>query len=146
MKKFKSTKKYSFFVIVTILIVSMVSMLVYGELNKEQFKVSIENSFSELKYGEQKEITYEINPNPIKFKDNVEKDVVLVLDTSQTVNIGKSYKNISVAAQTFVTGLLNGYKNLKIGIVSYNEKAEILHRFDNSTYSINNDIKKCYDN
>ena len=67
MKKFKSTKKYSFFVIVTILIVSMVSMLVYGELNKEQFKVSIENSFSELKYGEQKEITYEINPNPIKF-------------------------------------------------------------------------------
>ncbi|UXZ08974.1 hypothetical protein F1B95_12815 [Clostridium perfringens] len=61
-------------------------MLVYGALNKEQFKVSIENSFSELKYGEQKEITYEINPNPIKFKDNVEKDVVLVLDTSQTVN------------------------------------------------------------
>lgn len=146
MKKFKSTKKYSFFVIVTILIVSMVSMLVYGELNKEQFKVSIENSFSELKYGEQKEITYEINPNPIKFKDNVEKDVVLVLDTSQTVNIGKSYKNISVAAQTFVTGLLNGYKNLKIGIVSYNEKAEILHRFDNSANSINSDIKKCYDN
>lgn len=146
MKKFKSTKKYSFFVIVTILIVSMVSMLVYGELNKEQFKVSIENSFSELKYGEQKEITYEIKPNPIKFKDNVEKDVVLVLDTSQTVNIGKSYKNISVAAQTFVTGLLNGYKNLKIGIVSYNEKAEILHRFDNSANSINSDIKKCYDN
>ncbi|XZM26842.1 VWA domain-containing protein [Clostridium perfringens] len=146
MKKFKSTKKYSFFVIVTILIVSMVSMLVYGELNKEQFKVSIENSFSELKYGEQKEITYTIKPNPIKFKDNVEKDVVLVLDTSQTVNIGKSYKNISVAAQTFVTGLLNGYKNLKIGIVSYNEKAEILHRFDNSANSINSDIKKCYDN
>ncbi|WP_368247266.1 VWA domain-containing protein [Clostridium perfringens] len=146
MKKFKSTKKYSFFVIVTILIVSMVSMLVYGELNKEQFKVSIENSFSELKYGEQKEITYEINPNPIKFKDNVEKDVVLVLDTSQTVNRGNSYEKISEAAQKFVTGLLNGYKNLKIGIVSYNEKAEILHRFDNSTYSINNDIKKCYDN
>ncbi|EPB8179805.1 VWA domain-containing protein [Clostridium perfringens] len=146
MKKFKSTKKYSFFVIVTILIISMVSMLVYGELNKEQFKVRIENSFSELKYGEQKEITYEIKPNPIKFKDNVEKDVVLVLDTSQTVNIGKSYKNISVAAQTFVTGLLNGYKNLKIGIVSYNEKAEILHRFDNSANSINSDIKKCYDN
>lgn len=146
MKKFKSTKKYSFFVIVTILIISMVSMLVYGALNKEQFKVRIENSFSELKYGEQKEITYEINPNPIKFKDNVEKDVVLVLDTSQTVNRGKSYEKISEAAQTFVKGLLNGYKNLKIGIVSYNEKAEILHRFDNSTYSINNDIKKCYDN
>ncbi|MBO3404929.1 VWA domain-containing protein [Clostridium perfringens] len=146
MKKFKSTKKYSFFVIVTILIISMVSMLVYGELNKEQFKVRIENSFSELKYGEQKEITYEINPNPIKFKDNVEKDVVLVLDTSQTVNRGKSYEKISEAAQTFVKGLLNGYKNLKIGIVSYNEKAEILHRFDNSANSINSDIKKCYDN
>lgn len=146
MKKFKSTKKYSFFVIVTILIISMVSMLVYGELNKEQFKVSIENSFSELKYGEQKEITYEINPNPIKFKDNVEKDVVLVLDTSQTVNRGNSYEKISEAAQKFVTGLLNGYKNLKIGIVAYNEKAEILHGFDNSMYSINNDIKKCYDN
>ncbi|MDU7549367.1 VWA domain-containing protein [Clostridium perfringens] len=146
MKKFKSTKKYSFFVIVTILIVSMVSMLVYGALNKEQFKVRIENSFSELKYGEQKEITYEINPNPIKFKDNVEKDVVLVLDTSQTVNRGKSYEKISEAAQTFVKGLLNGYKNLKIGIVSYNEKAEILHRFDNSANSINSDIKKCYDN
>lgn len=146
MKKFKSTKKYSFFVIVTILIISMVSMLVYGELNKEQFKVSIENSFSELKYGEQKEITYTINPNPIKFKDNVEKDVVLVLDTSQTVNRGKSYEKISEAAQTFVKGLLNGYKNLKIGIVSYNEKAEILHRFDNSANSINSDIKKCYDN
>ncbi|MDM0627013.1 VWA domain-containing protein [Clostridium perfringens] len=146
MKKFKSTKKYSFFVIVTILIISMVSMLVYGELNKEQFKVRIENSFSELKYGEQKEITYEINPNPIKFKDNVEKDVVLVLDTSQTVNRGNSYEKISEAAQTFVKGLLNGYKNLKIGIVSYNEKAEILHRFDNSVNSINSDIKKCYDN
>ncbi|XZH08015.1 VWA domain-containing protein [Clostridium perfringens] len=146
MKKFKSTKKYSFFVIVTILIISMVSMLVYGALNKEQFKVRIENSFSELKYGEQKEITYEINPNPIKFKDNVEKDVVLVLDTSQTVNRGKSYEKISEAAQTFVKGLLNGYKNLKIGIVSYNEKAEILHRFDNSANSINSDIKKCYDN
>ncbi|ELC8364999.1 VWA domain-containing protein [Clostridium perfringens] len=146
MKKFKSTKKYSFFVIVTILIISMVSMLVYGALNKEQFKVRIENSFSELKYGEQKEITYEINPNPIKFKDNVEKDVVLVLDTSQTVNRGKSYEKISEAAQTFVKGLLNGYKNLKIGIVSYNEKAEILHRFDNSVNSINSDIKKCYDN
>ena len=116
MKKFKSTKKYSFFVIVTILIISMVSMLVYGELNKEQFK------------------------------DNVEKDVVLVLDTSQTVNRGKSYEKISEAAQTFVKGLLNGYKNLKIGIVSYNEKAEILHRFDNSANSINSDIKKCYDN
>ncbi|WP_221365301.1 VWA domain-containing protein [Clostridium perfringens] len=146
MKKFKSTKKYSFFVIITILIISMASMLVYGELNKEQFKVRIENSFSELKYGEQKEITYEIKPNPIKFKDNVEKDVVLVLDTSQTVNRGNSYEKISEAAQKFVTGLLNGYKNLKIGIVSYNEKAEILHGFDNSTYSINNDIKKCYDN
>lgn len=146
MKKFKSTKRYSFFVIVTILIISMVSMMVYGALNKEQFKVRIENSFSELKYGEQKEITYEINPNPIKFKDNVEKDVVLVLDTSQTVNRGNSYEKISEAAQKFVTGLLNGYKNLKIGIVSYNEKAEILHGFDNSTYSINNDIKKCYDN
>ena len=53
---------------------------------------------------------------------------------------------ISEAAQAFVTGLLNGYKNLKIGIVSYNEKAEILHRFDNSANSINSDIKKCYDN
>ena len=41
MKKFKSTKKYSFFVIITILIISMASMLVYGELNKEQFKVRI---------------------------------------------------------------------------------------------------------
>lgn len=30
MKKFKSTKKYSFFVIVTILIISMVSMVVYS--------------------------------------------------------------------------------------------------------------------
>lgn len=145
MKKIKSTKKYSFFVIVTILIISMVSMLVYGELNKEQFKVSIENSFSELKYGEQKEITYTINPNPIKFKDNVEKDVVLVLDTSQTVN--ESYGDISSAAQTFITNILGKqYKNLKVGVVSYNEKAEILHGFDNSTYSINNDIKKCYQN
>lgn len=145
MKKFKSTKKYSFFVIITILIISMASMLVYGELNKEQFKVRIENSFSELKYGEQKEITYEIKPNPIKFKDNVEKDVVLVLDTSQTVN--ESYGDISTAAQTFVTNILGKkYKNLKVGVVCYNEKAEILHGFDNSTYSINNDIKKCYDN
>jgi len=100
MKKFKSTKKYSFFVIVTILIISMVSMLVYGELNKEQFKVRIENSFSELKYGEQKEITYEINPNPIKFKDNVEKDVVLVLDTSQTV--GGKQEVIKDSANQFV--------------------------------------------
>ncbi|MEQ6931172.1 VWA domain-containing protein [Clostridium perfringens] len=145
MKKFKSTKRYSFFVIVTILIISMVSMMVYGALNKEQFKVRIENSFSELKYGEQKEITYEINPNPIKFKDNVEKDVVLVLDTSQTVN--ESYVYISTAAQTFVTNILGKqYKNLKVGVVCYNEKAEILHGFDNSTYSINNDIKKCYQN
>ena len=146
MKKFKSTKKYSFFVIVTILIISMVSMLVYGIGNNNQFTISKEYEFGELDHGKTKDIKYTITPNPIKFKDNVEKDVVLVLDTSQTVDRGNSYEKISEAAQAFVTGLLNGYKNLKIGIVSYNEKAEILHRFDNSANSINSDIKKCYDN
>ena len=146
MKKFKSTKKYSFFVIVTILIISMVSMLVYGIGNNNQFTISKEYEFGELEHGKTKDIKYTITPNPIKFKDNVEKDVVLVLDTSQTVDRGNSYEKISEAAQAFVTGLLNGYKNLKIGIVSYNEKAEILHRFDNSANSINSDIKKCYDN
>jgi len=146
MKKFKSTKKYSFFVIVTILIVSMVGMLVYGNTYKEQFTINANYNLSELKHGETEDIKYTIRPNPIKFKDNVEKDVVLILDTSQTVNRGNSYIHISSAAQKFVTELLNGYKNLKIGIVSYNEKAEILHRFDNSANSINSDIKKCYDN
>lgn len=146
MKKFKSTKKYSFFVIVTILIISMVGMLVYGIGNNNQFTISKEYEFGELEHGKTKDIKYTITPNPIKFKDNVEKDVVLVLDTSQTVDRGNSYEKISEAAQAFVTGLLNGYKNLKIGIVSYNEKAEILHRFDNSANSINSDIKKCYDN
>ena len=146
MKKFKSTKKYSFFVIVTILIISMVSMLVYGIGNNNQFTISKEYEFGELEHGKTKDIKYTIIPNSIKFKDSVEKDVVLVLDTSQTVDRGKSYEKISEAAQAFVTGLLNGYKNLKIGIVSYNEKAEILHRFDNSANSINSDIKKCYDN
>lgn len=146
MKKFKSIKKYSFFVIVTILIISMVSMLVYGIGNNNQFTISKEYEFGELEHGKTKDIKYTITPNPIKFKDNVEKDVVLVLDTSQTVDRGNSYEKISEAAQAFVTGLLNGYKNLKIGIVSYNEKAEILHRFDNSANSINSDIKKCYDN
>lgn len=146
MKKFKSTKKYSFFVIVTILIISMVSMLVYGIGNNNQFTISKEYEFGELEHGKTKDIKYTITPNPIKFKDNVEKDVVLVLDTSQTVDRGNSYEKISEAAQAFVTGLLNGYKNLKIGIVSYNEKAEILHRFDNSANSISSDIKKCYDN
>ncbi|HAT4141134.1 TPA: VWA domain-containing protein [Clostridium perfringens] len=146
MKKFKSTKKYSFFVIVTILIISMVSMLVYGIGNNNQFTISKEYEFGELEHGKTKDIKYTITPNPIKFKDNVEKDVVLVLDTSQTVDRGNSYEKISEAAQAFVTGLLNGYKNLKIGIVSYNEKAEILHRFDNSANFINSDIKKCYDN
>ena len=146
MKKFKSTKKYSFFVIVTILIISMVSMLVYGIGNNNQFTISKEYEFGELEHGKTKDIKYTIIPNSIKFKDSVEKDVVLVLDTSQTVDRGKSYEKISGAAQAFVTGLLNGYKNLKIGIVSYNEKAEILHRFDNSANSINSDIKKCYDN
>ena len=146
MKKFKSTKKYSFFVIVTILIISMVSMLVYGIGNNNQFTISKEYEFGELEHGKTKDIKYTIIPNSIKFKDSVEKDVVLVLDTSQTVDRGNSYEKISEAAQAFVTGLLNGYKNLKIGIVSYNEKAEILHRFDNSANSINSDIKKCYDN
>lgn len=146
MKKFKSTKKYSFFVIVTILIISMVGMLVYGNTYKEQFTINANYNLSELKHGETEDIKYTIRPNPIKFKDNVEKDVVLILDTSQTVNRGNSYIHISSAAQKFVTELLNGYKNLKIGIVSYNEKAEILHRFDNSANSINSDIKKCYDN
>lgn len=146
MKKFKSTKKYSFFVIVTILIISMVGMLVYGIGNNNQFTISKEYEFGELEHGKTKDIKYTIIPNSIKFKDSVEKDVVLVLDTSQTVDRGKSYEKISEAAQAFVTGLLNGYKNLKIGIVSYNEKAEILHRFDNSANSINSDIKKCYDN
>lgn len=146
MKNLKSTKKYSFFVIVTILITSMVGMLVYGNAYKEQFTINANYNLSELKHGETEDIKYTIRPNPIKFKDNVEKDVVLILDTSQTVNRGNSYIHISSAAQKFVTELLNGYKNLKIGIVSYNEKAEILHRFDNSANSINSDIKKCYDN
>ncbi|HII4499859.1 TPA: VWA domain-containing protein [Clostridium perfringens] len=146
MKNLKSTKKYSFFVIVTILITSMVGMLVYGNTYKEQFTINANYNLSELKHGETEDIKYTIRPNPIKFKDNVEKDVVLILDTSQTVNRGNSYIHISSAAQKFVTELLNGYKNLKIGIVSYNEKAEILHRFDNSANSINSDIKKCYDN
>lgn len=145
MKKFKSTKKYSFFVIVTILIISMVGMLVYGNTYKEQFTINANYNLSELKHGETEDIKYTITPKPIKFKDNVEKDVVLVLDTSQTVN--ESYGDISTAAQTFVTNILGKqYKNLKVGVVCYNEKAEILHGFDNSTYSINNDIKKCYQN
>ncbi|EOU1477871.1 VWA domain-containing protein [Clostridium perfringens] len=144
MKKFKSTKKYSFFVIVTILIISMVSMLVYGELNKEQFKVSIENSFSELKYGEQKEITYTINPNPIKFKDNVEKDVVLVLDTSQTVN--EKQGDIEKAANDFVNKFLdsNNYKNFKIGIISYNEKAEVVQELTTDKNKIKSSIAYSY--
>ncbi|MDK0571268.1 VWA domain-containing protein [Clostridium perfringens] len=144
MKKFKSTKKYSFFVIVTILIVSMVSMLVYGELNKEQFKVSIENSFSELKYGEQKEITYEINPNPIKFKDNVEKDVVLVLDTSQTV--GGKQEVIKDSANQFVEKFLadNNYKNFKLGIVSYNEKAEVIQGLTQDKENLKTKIDNIY--
>lgn len=144
MKKFKSTKKYSFFVIVTILIISMVSMLVYGALNKEQFKVSIENSFSELKYGEQKEITYTIKPNPIKFKDNVEKDVVLVLDTSQTVNEKQS--DIEKAANDFVNKFLdsNNYKNFKIGIISYNEKAEVVQELTTDKNKIKSSIADSY--
>lgn len=144
MKKFKSTKKYSFFVIVTILIISMVSMLVYGELNKEQFKVSIENSFSELKYGEQKEITYTINPNPIKFKDNVEKDVVLVLDTSQTV--GGKQEVIKDSANQFVEKFLadNNYKNFKLGIVSYNEKAEVIQGLTQDKENLKTTIDNIY--
>ncbi|EOT2916671.1 VWA domain-containing protein [Clostridium perfringens] len=144
MKKFKSTKKYSFFVIVTILIISMVSMLVYGELNKEQFKVTIENSFSELKYGEQKEIKYEINPNPIKFKDNVEKDVVLVLDTSQTV--GGKQEVIKDSANQFVEKFLadNNYKNFKLGIVSYNEKAEVIQGLTQDKENLKTTIDNIY--
>uniref|UniRef100_UPI0032DA0352 vWA domain-containing protein n=1 Tax=Clostridium perfringens TaxID=1502 RepID=UPI0032DA0352 len=144
MKKFKSTKKYSFFVIVTILIISMVSMLVYGELNKEQFKVRIENSFSELKYGEQKEITYEIKPNPIKFKDNVEKDVVLVLDTSQTV--GGKQEVIKDSANQFVEKFLadNNYKNFKLGIVSYNEKAEVIQGLTQDKENLKTTIDNIY--
>ncbi|MDK0695164.1 VWA domain-containing protein [Clostridium perfringens] len=144
MKKFKSTKKYSFFVIVTILIISMVSMLVYGALNKEQFKVSIENSFSELKYGEQKEITYTIKPNSIKFKDNVEKDVVLVLDTSQTVN--EKQGDIEKAANDFVNKFLdsNNYKNFKIGIISYNEKAEVVQELTTDKNKIKRSIAYSY--
>ena len=113
MKKFKSTKKYSFFVIVTILIISMVGMLVYGNTYKEQFTINANYNLSELKHGETEDIKYTITPKPIKFKDNVEKDVVLVLDTSQTVN--ESYGDISTAAQTFVTNILGKqYKSRNI--------------------------------
>ena len=63
MKKFKSTKKYSFFVIVTILIISMVSMLVYGIGNNNQFTISKEYEFGELEHGKTKDIKYTIIPD-----------------------------------------------------------------------------------
>lgn len=126
MVKLKNTKKYSFMIIVTILIISMLSMLVYGNINRNPFTISANSNVSELKHGETGDITYTITPNPIKFKDNLEKDVVLVLDTSQTVD--KKQKDIKDSANKFIEKFLthDNYKNFKLGIVSYNEKAEVV--------------------
>ncbi len=144
MKKFKSTKKYSFFVKVTILIISMVGMLVYGNTYKEQFTINANYNLSELKHGETEDIKYTITPKPIKFKDNVEKDVVLVLDTSQTVN--EKQGDIEKAANDFVNKFLdsNNYKNFKIGIISYNEKAEVVQELTTDKNKIKSSIAYSY--
>lgn len=144
MKKFKSTKKYSFFVIVTILIISMVGMLVYGNTYKEQFTINANYNLSELKHGETEDIKYTITPKPIKFRDNVEKDVVLVLDTSQTVN--EKQGDIEKAANDFVNKFLDSdnYKNFKIGIISYNEKAEVVQELTMDKNKIKSSIADSY--
>ncbi|WP_221388544.1 VWA domain-containing protein [Clostridium perfringens] len=144
MKKFKSTKKYSFFVIVTILIISMVGMLVYGNTYKEQFTINANYNLSELKHGETEDIKYTITPKPIKFKDNVEKDVILILDTSQTV--GGKQKVIKDSANQFVENFLtdNNYKNFKLGIISYNEKAEVVQELTTDKNKIKSSIAYSY--
>lgn len=144
MKKFKSTKKYSFFVIVTILIISMVGMLVYGNTYKEQFTINANYNLSELKHGETEDIKYTITPKPIKFKDNVEKDVILILDTSQTV--GGKQKVIKDSANQFVENFLtdNNYKNFKLGIISYNEKAEVVQELTKNKENLKTAIDNIY--
>ncbi len=144
MKKFKSTKKDSFFVIVTILIISMVGMLVYGNTYKEQFTINANYNLSELKHGETEDIKYTITPKPIKFRDNVEKDVVLVLDTSQTV--GGKQEVIKDSANQFVEKFLadNNYKNFKLGIVSYNEKAEVIQGLTQDKENLKTTIDNIY--
>ncbi len=144
MKNLKSTKKYSFFVIVTILIISMFSMLVYGNINKNPFTISENSNVSELKHGETGDITYKITPNPIKIKDDVEKDVVLILDTSQTV--GGKQKVIKDSANQFVETFLeeNNYRNFKLGIVSYNEKAEVIQELTTNKQNLKTAIDNIY--
>ena len=144
MKKLKNTKKYNFLIIVTILIISMVSMLVYGIGNNNQFTISKEYEFGELEHGKTKDIKYTIIPNPIKFKDSVEKDVVLVLDTSQTVN--QKQKAIKDSANQFVEKFLtdNNSKNFKLGIVSYNEKAEMVQELTKNKENLKTAIDNIY--
>ncbi|MGM8251088.1 VWA domain-containing protein [Clostridium perfringens] len=144
MVKLKNRRNYSFFVIVTILIISMVGMLVYGNTDEYPFKINTNSNPSELNNGDTANITYNVIPNPIKFKDNVEKDVVLILDTSQTVS--SKQKAIKDSAYKFVDEFLdnNSNKNFKIGIVSYNEKAEINQQLTENKYYIKDAIKNIY--
>ncbi|WP_349406686.1 vWA domain-containing protein, partial [Clostridium perfringens] len=124
--------------------ISMVSMLVYGIGNNNQFTISKEYEFGELEHGKTKDIKYTIIPNPIKFKDSVEKDVVLVLDTSQTVN--QKQKAIKDSANQFVEKFLtdNNSKNFKLGIVSYNEKAEMVQELTKNKENLKTAIDNIY--
>lgn len=122
----------------------MVGMLVYGNTYKDQFTINANYNLSELKHGETEDIKYIITPKPIKFRDNVEKDVVLVLDTSQTVN--EKQGDIEKAANDFVNKFLdsNNYKNFKIGIISYNEKAEVVQELTTDKNKIKSSIAYGY--
>ena len=134
MKKFKSTKKYSFFVIVTILIISMVSMVVYSNnLLVPNLNIDSNNTNISINRGGCGKAIYNVKPQPFTSRSE-ENDVVLILDTSQTMkgNIEQA-KNASI---NFVEKILGQNKNIKVGLVSYNGSAQILSGLTNNKLDI----------
>ena len=73
--------------------------------------------------GQDIEVRYQVTPQPFQYKIVKEKEIVLVLDGSESMKYNNKMKNLKAAANAFIDKLRN-VENLKVGIVVYDFEAE----------------------
>lgn len=130
----KSIKKirYLVFILVTVFLISTINFKTYGS-----GKISGDVTFSDgndtisIKKDDVKDVGYNINPKPISVEDvnsDLDKDIVLVLDTSLTME--GNLDGVKKSAIDLVSKFY-GNSNVKIGLVQYTLHGEVLTNDEN---------------
>ncbi|MGG5462957.1 VWA domain-containing protein [Clostridium sp. B9] len=142
MKKLKKKKRFGIIIVCAVLIISIIGMSAYGITPANPtFDISANKDNLNMEHGEIKTVDYTITPKEFNPRNKVEKEIILIIDTSQTMVVNDPYHNVLSASNKFINTLLSSKDDsCKVGVVSYNGEAEIVSELSADSDTINQKV------